>query len=183
MGTVTVEIPAWFIAQMRRLLGLKFAPASMDTHWEALQHVEEPVIDAALTEGVREWGEFPSPQQILGVAERIRGRVIRIPDEDPSRETVLEQPIAYQVPHVATPLPVTREWRYYCEDCSDCGWRSVWCGPLTDAKPWQESGHCGKRGEHPPHEFVVMCPCASSNPDIRRKQERARQAGRRGGDQ
>ncbi len=33
-----------FIAQMQRLMGLKFPPDTLDTHWEGLQDIPEAAL-------------------------------------------------------------------------------------------------------------------------------------------
>ena len=55
---------AVFQRQMQRLGGLKFAPATLDTHWEGLSDVTPDELDAAITRAVRDCDEFPSPRQL-----------------------------------------------------------------------------------------------------------------------
>jgi hypothetical protein len=172
---------AVFESQMDRLAGLKFPPANLVTHWEALSALPAELLDAAIERAQRECNEFPSPSELLSFADQIR-RSAPIPQE-PDRGVELIAPVVIGViPQTGTVIKAKREWRYYCEDCSDSGWRSIWCGDQTYAKPWQERGVCGRHGDHGAHEFVVPCPCASSNPDIRRRKERQSQATRRATD-
>ena len=62
-----------FDKQMRRLAGLKFAPATLDTHWEALCDMDVEVLAAAVGVAVRQCHEFPAPAQLRGLVPRERG--------------------------------------------------------------------------------------------------------------
>lgn len=193
MGAVVTMMRPAFAAQMKRLLGLKFAPADLTTHWEALQDIPDAILAEAVTAAAKDCIDFPAPKQIREFADRVRARAAAVSVEE-DRGVDLPEPVEIGViEQTGFVVKAKREWRYYCEDCSDSGWRSVWCGDRdrrdeqgrvvqTYANPWQESGHCGRHGEHGPHEFVVACPCASSNPDIIRRKERMTHAGKRGND-
>lgn len=186
MGAVTALVTESFRQQMKRLKGLKFAPTDLTTHWEALSDVPLDMLKAAIDRAQRECEDFPSPSTLRGFVDQESRRRPVEPDED--RSIALAKPVTFTAPEGLTIPPVARMWRYYCEDCSDSGWRSVWCGPRTEkrgkeevqlAKPWMESGSCGRYGEHGPHEFAVPCPCASSNPAILKRKERHAQGARR----
>lgn len=62
-------------------------------------------------------------------------------------------------------MPI-REGRVECHDCGDSGHRPKFCD--GDAR-----SICGRRDEHPAHEFVVACECRPMN---RRFQARHRGA-------
>lgn len=192
MGTVVTMMRPAFAAQMKRLLGLKFAPADLTTHWEALQDIPDAILAEAVTIAAKDCIDFPAPKQIREFADRVRARAAAVSVEE-DRGVELPEPVELGTLETGLRIVAKREWRYYCGDCSDSGWRSVWCGDRDRrdeqgtilqvyANPWQESGHCGRRGEHGPHEFVVVCPCASHNPDIIRRKERMTHAGKRGHD-
>lgn len=182
MGRVALaEIPTWFRAHMTRLSGLRFSPADLTTHWEAMHDFPEPLLDAAVTRAARECINFPAPWTLLSFGEQARARVLPVPQEA-QRGVELAEPVVLGTLPTGLVIKATREWRYYCDNCTDSGWRSVWCGDVAEAKPWQERGVCGRGKEHGSHEFVVACPCAASNPDVQRRLERQRQSGRRGGD-
>jgi hypothetical protein len=63
-----VAIPAWFRDQMKRLMGLKFAPADLTTHWEALSDLSQDDVAAAVTKAQRQCDEFPSPRLLRSLA-------------------------------------------------------------------------------------------------------------------
>lgn len=160
---------AAFETQMARLSGLKFRPAELQTHWEALKDIPDAVLEAAVTKAQRTRTEFPSPVELRQDADTVAHHVAPVAAEE-DRGVPLAEPFSITVPEVGTVLSVTREWRYYCESCEDGGWRSHWCGDRTaHAKPWQESGHCGRRNEHAPHEWVEHCACYETNPALVRK--------------
>jgi hypothetical protein len=82
-------------------------------------------------------------------------------------------------------LKPARDWRYYCEDCSDSGWLTFYCLGVDDElgekryrRPWVLTRLCGEHRAHVGHEFADRCPCASSNPDVQRKLESARRVKR-----
>ena len=141
---------AFLDKQLKRLVGLKFAPLKTDTHWEALQDLPEALLKAAVGAAQREEDAFPSPASLRAIADRLRPQVLRVP------------------------APQDREWKDYCDACHDTGWRSWRCGddPRT---PWLDVRDCGRTFEHGPHEWVAACPCAEGNPAIQRKREQAAQ--------
>lgn len=170
MGAVATTIPSWFIAQMKRLTGLKFAPADLATHWEALSDVPPTVLEAAIGRAQKTRADFPSPVELRQDADQVKAHAQRIePQED--RGVPLAQPFTITVPEVGTVVSVTREWRYYCEDCSDSGWRPMWCGPETPQKPWLEPRSCSRRSDHHSHEWVTPCGCWDTNPALKRKRD------------
>lgn len=57
-----------FKRQMHRLGGLKFAPQTLDTHWEALRDLGDDEFVAAVDRAQRECDEFPSPRQLRALA-------------------------------------------------------------------------------------------------------------------
>jgi hypothetical protein len=180
MGAVvaTSEMTPFFKGQMRRLLGLKFAPVDMTTHWEVLKGVPDAVLVSAVARAQAECRDFPSPSELLSFADQVR-RAEPLPQE-PDRGVDLIAPVVIGALPTGTVIKAKREWRYYCDDCQDSGWLSIWCGDTAQAKPWQSHGNCGRTREHGSHEFVTPCPCASSNPDVLRRKERDRQGGKRG---
>ena len=72
MGSVAVAVPVWFREQMTRLMGLKFAPADLTTHWEALSDVPEPVLAAAVSRAQRSRVDFPTPIELRQDADAVR---------------------------------------------------------------------------------------------------------------
>lgn len=171
---MTVE---FFNRQMDRLAGLRFAPVDMTTHWEALQSLPDVALEAAVTRAQRTRVEFPTPIELRQDADQSVTMPTAI-DPDPTRGTDLAAPKAIHVSNAANDLsftlPVTREWSYYCESCSDSGWESLFCGPVKDPlkKPWWEHRACDRRGEHAAHEWIIPCPCREWNPAIKRRKER-----------
>lgn len=183
--------PEFFEKQMERLMGMKFPPATLATHWEVVRDLEDNVLVAAVSKARDEGTEFPSPRMLKIHAESVRARIVPIPEE-PMGE-ILPEPVELGKLPTGRPLRAYREWKYYCEDCRDTGTRSLWClghdaESLVNGKPrhelsrpkWLASSDCGRHRQHYAHEFVIPCPCASTNPDVLRKAERYRQGGRHG---
>lgn len=173
MGAVTTlaDIEPWFLDQMKRLIGLKFAPSDLTTHWEALRTMPEPLLAEAVTRAQRECTNFPAPWMIRSFGEQVRSRVLGLPaDEDRTRP--LGAPVVLGRLPNGTEVVATRTWNYYCDRCSDCGWRTFWCGQ-GGAQPWQVAQSCSRVQEHGTHEWVAPCPCADANPAIIRRKERA----------
>lgn len=171
---------AAFRAQMKRLVGLKFAPTDLTTHWEALKDMPEPLLEAAVAKAQSETSEFPSPKMLKSYADQLRLRVLGVPDEV-DRSVPLPTTREIVVPQVGKVIPITRDWKYYCDDCNDQGWRSLWCGAHgeTPRFPWLDVRHCGRHQEHGPHEWTEKCPCFDQNPDVQRRLERQRQTARK----
>lgn len=167
-----------FERSMSRLTGLKFAPANLSTHFEALSDLTDTELDAAIGRAARECDEFPSPKMLRAFVDEHRARV-EVPEEDPGRASVLDESRTIALPD-GTTLSVPREWRYYCEVCSDTGVKSFWCGDKPSARfPWLSVMRCQRRKEHLDHEWVESCPCAETNPDVQRKKARAQQVTRK----
>lgn len=177
MGAVVTTVPPDFAACMKRLVGLKFAPSDLTTHWEALRDLAADELDVAIMRATRECDEFPSPKMLRAFVDEHRARVV-VPEEDPSRAVDLDDARTVALPD-GTTIPVPREWSYYCDVCSDTGMRSFWCGDSPSKRqPWLTVGRCGRRKAHGEHEWVEACPCAPTNPDVIRKQLRAQQVTR-----
>lgn len=181
---------AAFESQMSRLAGLKYPPASMQTHWEALRDMPVELLEAAVTKAQDECSEFPSPKMLKIFADAVRGRVLPVPQEQ-DRSQPLAVPQVIEVPQAGKVLSFTRTWNYYCEQCSDQGMRSFWCGERmirmvgevkVDRYPWLDSRDCGRHNDHGGHDWSERCPCFDSNPAVQRRIEKQRQAGRRGGE-
>jgi hypothetical protein len=157
---------AFFNRQMSRLIGLRFVPADMTTHWEALCDLPEEVLSQAVSLAGRTRVDFPTPHQLRQDADM--GRTVTLTNE-PDRSAALDEPFSVTVPHTHSSLHITREWAYYCDHCSDSGWRSWWCGEAAGKKPWQSVWSCDTPREHGDHEWVEHCVCYTSNPDLLRK--------------
>ena len=157
-----------FKAQMRRLVGLKFQPASLDTHWEALRDMPEALLAAAVEKAQRESDEFPSPSVLRAFGDLLRATVLPLPALE-DRGKALPVPVVARLPSGGS-LPITREWVYYCDDCSDTGWKTWWCGPgQPPGSLWVSV--CQRTNEHEAHWWVGRCACAGSNPAVKRKRE------------
>ena len=156
----------FFYAQMARLVGLKFVPGDMTTHWEALRDLPDEVLTAAVTVAGRTRVEFPTPHELRQDADMGRIRVLA---EEEDRSVLLEMPYVVEVPYATAPVRIQREWIYYCERCRDTGQESFWCGVETHRKPWHRAALCGLHRAHNAHEWVEHCPCYDSNPALIRK--------------
>lgn len=160
-----------FEDEMDRLGGLRFRPADLRTHWEALRDLPLEMLKAGITRAQRTRAEFPTPvelrQDIDAVSHQVRSTE---PLED--RGSDLEQPVTFPLPTGST-LRISREWRYYCEVCSDAGMRSFWCGDpkAPQRKPWMPTDACERNREHGSHEWVRRCECHDSNPAVQRRIE------------
>jgi hypothetical protein len=169
---------AWFDAEMSRLAGLKFPPAELDTHWEALNDVPEDLLMFAIGRAQRESDDFPAPKMLRMYADQAR-RSTSLPVEA-DRSAPLDEPFDVTLPTGVT-LPIKRLWKYYCETCSDSGWRSFACGAAIAAQyPWMTPSKCGRTHQDAySHEWVDRCACEMSNPAILRRKDMAARAGRR----
>jgi hypothetical protein len=159
-----------FEAHLSRLLALPFPPPHTEAHWESLRNVREDVFSAAVSEAAALYDAFPTPRQLLAcvaAAERRRAELGPAPDQS----APLDEPVYFEVPNYGK-LKITREWKYFCEDCSDSGWRTYNCGAVTRPKPDTIGVACERTIDHAPHEWVGRCACAESNPEVIRKRER-----------
>jgi hypothetical protein len=164
-----------FAAEMDRMIGLRFPPASYQTHLEGLAGIPADVLHKAVTHAIQTRREFPTPSELRQDCDTVHGRQESAPLARGSE--ILAEPIPLgQLPD-GTPLPPAGKlWRYYCETCSDGGWESVWCGVGSSPNPWVTVHvDCGRFGEHPPHEFTRRCACWHSNPELQRKRDQQRQ--------
>jgi hypothetical protein len=170
MGAVA-EIPLAFREQMARLMGLKFAPADMLTHWEALQDIPDDILGAAVSRAQKTRVEFPTPAELREDCDAV-AHTVRPPAPEPDRGSDLEQPVTLGMLPDGRPVTAQRLWVYYHPECGDTGSESLWCGaPGPHTKPWQTVQDCGRRRPHDGHEWVRPCACAESNPALIRKRE------------
>lgn len=166
---------AFFREQMARLAGLRFVPAELTTHWEALYDLPEDALEAAVSRAQRTRVDFPTPIELRQDADQATARPSAI-DPDPGRGSDHEpRTIIAKIDDLAERhFRITREWKYYDDACSDTGWVSVFCGSEAhpQRKPWWAVRTCDRRGDHAPHEWVFQCSCAEWNPAIKRRKER-----------
>lgn len=146
----------WFDRQMARLGVLKFAPDTTDEYFAILHELPEDVFTAAVTRALESRVHFPVPAELLADADAVAVR-----------------------PTINVQERRSREWAYFCDECSDTGWHSWWCGSVTDAgcKPWLTPSACGRPGNgdaHTPHGHVTQCACWETNPKLVREREAAR---------
>lgn len=161
----------FFKQQMERLMGLRFAPADLGTHWEALSDLPELVLEAAVTRAQRTRADFPTPVELRQDADQVAP--IRADDEPESRE--LDRPILLGSLPDGTEIHATRLWNYYCEACSDSGMQEFWCGSHR-RQPWLDIRicplpKCKKLGDGYGHSWVQPCLCISWNPELKRRRE------------
>ncbi len=169
---------------MTRLVGLKFPPDSMDTHWDALHDIPEDLLTTAIARAQRECDDFPAPKMLRMFADQAKRATAQPRDVD--RSEPLDEP--YSVKVGAIEIKVERRWRYYCEQCSDLGMRSFACGVEIVTRgdqtwprmPWLTPAPCGRtHQEGYAHEWTETCACAATNPAVLAKKERAMRSERR----
>jgi hypothetical protein len=163
---------AFFREQMSRLVGLRFVPADMTTHWEALHDLPEAVLVAAVSRAGRTRVDFPTPHELREDADRT-GVTPAPPMLD--QTTVLDQPYTILIPHTHTHVQVTTQWTYCCDHCSDSGWRQWWCGDGNPDTIFHDEQSCDRVSPHDGHEWVGPCACLSTNQAIARKRAIHRQ--------
>ena len=159
-----------FEQQMARLVGLRFRPAELQTHWEALSDVPDGILAEAVSRAQKTRAEFPSPVELRQDCDAV-SHLVRPPIDDEDRGVALAQPFTVTVPGVGTVISITREWNYYCDDCEDSGMRSFWCGEVVEhvTKLWQPMLACERTKPHLPHEFVARCACWDTNTALVKK--------------
>lgn len=184
--------PEFFKMQMDRLSGLRFSPAHLETHWEALCDLPDAVLEAAVTVAQRTRVEFPTPVELRRDADTARPPMAPLPDRSESLPKPVDLGTGKLADGTTVALPpATRLWHYYCEECSDTGIQSLWCG-AGRRQPWLPIIECEtykcksiKAGSLTyGHEWMRPCACAATNPAVMRKREDqakyAQQAGKVG---
>lgn len=153
--------------ELDRLQGLAFPPPDYQTHWIGLQDMAAGDLAAAVKRAARACERFPSPAELRTLADAAGPPRVQVEE----LITTLETPVVIAVPFLAQPIQVTREWRYYCDDCSDTGWVTAWCGPADQCRrTWVQEARCPSTQEdHAPHEWVHQCACWASNPALVKK--------------
>tara|TARA_R110002110_G_scaffold250425_1_gene466535 strand:+ start:888 stop:1418 length:531 start_codon:yes stop_codon:yes gene_type:complete len=157
----------FFHDQMSRMVGLKFVPGDMTTHWEALRDLPEDVLREAVTRSGRTRVEFPTPFELRQDADRIRTNP---PPALPDESKALEEPYTIHLGKSKKSVRVTREHVYHCAECRDSGWRGWWCGDVAHKPPWCAIRTCGRHDGHGAHDWTEPCVCATHNPVLLRKQ-------------
>ena len=162
-----------FKAQMRRLSGLRFVPASFEGHFEVLSKLPLPVLHAAVGRAVSSRVEFPTPAELLQDADQVKHLAAPTLPE-PDRTTELAEPVQFEVPNYGS-ITVTGEHRYHCDTCSDTGMSSHWCGGDNSRYPWLDLYRCERYNAHAEHDWSRRCTCWETNPVLVRKRERQQQ--------
>lgn len=164
-----------FIRQMSRMNGLKFVPGDMTTHWEALQDLPLPVLEAAVSHAQKSCVEFPTPFELRSFADLVRPHVAPIPAEE-DRRRPLAKPLEITAPWLTKSIRVTDEWDFYCDTCQDSGWELLFCGPedapnyINGLSLWR----CERPQAHLAHDWARKCGCYDTNVAIQRKLESQR---------
>lgn len=153
-----------------RLSLLRGAPDDGDVHFAALKDIPADVFDAACEHALRTRTFFPVPAELRMDADATRRRPSF---SEPERAPVYLAPVTHVIKNPFGGKDVTvivdRDWKRDCDRCSDIGMRSWWCGAEPSRRfPDSPVQMCGRRGEHPAHEWVDRCDCVSWNPTIRR---------------
>lgn len=156
-------------AALDTLTGLKFRPADYKTHWAGLKDMPLDALRRAVERAAKQCSEFPSPAELRTLADAAGPSLAVLED----RSVPLDVPQIVPAPFQSKPFKITREWKYYCDTCSDEGMESLWCGPIGPTrKPWQRLAECGRSGEHAGHEWVQPCACQATNPAVLHRRER-----------
>ena len=145
--------------ELDRLRGLRFVPADYRTHWEGLRDVPLSALSAAVGLAAKQCQDFPTPAELRTLVDAGGTSVVALED----RSAPLAAPVVIEAPFLSKPITVAREWKYYCETCSDTGWEGAWCGDTKRMKPWQSRWDCGRTHDHDPHEWVRKCLCFDTN--------------------
>jgi len=160
-----------FKREIQRMVGLRFYPASMVGHWEVVRdRLPLSVLSAAVERALMTRTDFPTPVELLQDADAVK-HYARPTTKDEDRGVELREPLEFTAPELSRPIRVTREWKYYCEECSDSGWASFWCGRDSTRSPWNKTRRCERHGEHGEHDYAAKCACWAINPALIRKRE------------
>jgi hypothetical protein len=163
-----------FAEQMRRMNGLRFAPADLGTHWAGLGDLPLDVLTRAVERSIRTRSEFPTPSEVRQDADLSRPTLA--PTTAEPEDTRLSEPVqvAVAASHLAPEhtIVITHAHAYQCEMCSDTGWETHWCGG-TPPRPWLRLYRCSRGGTHQDHEWTAACACAATNPALVRRRDRA----------
>lgn len=162
------------------MVGLRFVPADLGGHVEALADLDPLDLDGAVGLALRTRAIFPTPVEVRSDADVVRAK--RIAAAAPVAEDRFGDELATPalVGHLpaGTPVYASREWRDYCDRCGDTGMASFWCGARgADRYPWMPVSTCHGdtcRKTKYAHEWVQRCACWDSNPALIRKREAAR---------
>jgi hypothetical protein len=169
------EQALWPLRVLRGWPQKEDAAEKLGVYWQQFQHAEAVSFERGCAHAVRTRAFFPTPAELYADCEATAPRETWIAER---RDAQVDD----QIVHIPNPfggngltVRVSKVWEYDCDDCSDGGTVSFWCGtPGVGKKPWQLVVPCGNRHEHTPHEYVTRCGCWDRNPSLIRK--RAAQA-------
>ncbi len=168
-----------FKSQMARLNTLRFAPATLASHWDALQDIPDELFTAAVSLALRTRAEFPAPAELRADTDAVVRRQtplavpptsFRVPVDGELKATIRNPFTDDRSKDIV--VTITETIPHCCDDCDDTGWASYWCGsgPSTMA-PWLYRRRCDRQHppSHPGHDWADVCPCAATNPAILRR--------------
>ena len=165
--------PAWFDVQLGRMVVLRNMPMDSSEYWPVFAQIPEAIVMRGINHAIKSRTFFPTPAELLIDCDTARART---PEPEPDRPhgdgftATIRNPFGGK----NISVQVDREWKHYCDHCSDTGHRTRWCGAFTDPnrKPWVDVGACAWKREHGTHEWAERCVCWDTNPALLRRRDR-----------
>ncbi len=167
-----------FNRAMMPLSVLRGKPDDMDPFWEVFQHADAESFRRGCRHALKTRTFFPVPAELFADCEMTAPRLAwETAPAPPSSDAIRTEHLANPFGGKGITITVQRDWKYYCEDCSDSGQRALWCGESGPTrKPWHGGAFCGRTHDHAGHEWVNRCACWAGNPSLIRSRERLAQA-------
>jgi hypothetical protein len=159
---------------MERLTSLRFPPAELENHWEALQDIPDELFTAAVSHAQRTRVDHPTAAELRADTDAVVRRTTPQAVHPTSRLVPVEGSIQVEIKNPfggkSIFVHVTEEPAYCCTECDDTGMVSYWCGKAESKyMPWLYRRRCDRRHTHSDHDWAGPCPCADTNPSIQRK--------------
>lgn len=159
--------------QLGRMVILRNMPGDSEEYWRVFEHYPEDVFADGVSKALDSRTWFPTPSELKEDCKL--ARPTKVFQSAAQRPIGQGEPRTIRNPFGGTDIVVTeyRDWNYYCDECSDEGRRTYWCGRDGSPYPWVQRRSCERRHEHGSHEHVTECQCAATNPAVRHRKERA----------
>lgn len=136
-----------FDAQMSRLaLGLRWPPADLTSHFEALKDLPDDHLRLAVNRALQSREVFPTPSELRQDCDTARQNV-----------STTSGVFAYDP-----------DRRYHCDECRDAGWAEGHCNGT------QQCGMPSCATTHYVHSYVKKCDCWETNPVLLRARDQAK---------
>lgn len=163
---------------LRVLRGGPSTAEDLDVYVEQFQHADLETFQRGCARALKTRSFFPTPAELFSDCEHMAPRETWKAERPtgPTKLVYLPNPFGGE----GIRIRVSEDSGHKCDECSDTGWSSAWCGERPNRQTWLRTVACGREDAHLSHEWVCPCGCWHTNPRLIAKRARTAQHARGG---